>query len=471
MKRLSLPAKILLLASLNVCLLAVVFVAFARMQLRVDLSSFLFAQAREHILAVSWLLEQQFPETPRQDWNGLLAQYSKSYPATFYLFAADGSQLAGEPVTLPRDVLQAVARDPHGPRHGPRPNLIPPRQSPAPIYIGYSDGRAWAVVHGPLWTTAHEREPIHASLVWSFDSLFTHPFFFDYRPWLGVVVAVIIICLLCWLPLIRELTRAFSALTRATGQIAEGHFEVELPVNRKDELGRLSESITRMAQRLSGFVRGQRRFLSDIAHELCSPIARIQVALGILEQRASGDQREYVADVREDVEHMSALVHELLSFSKAQITGSGELVKVNLAGAVRRALDREARENVPVETQLAEELNVMARPDYLERALANVIRNAVRYAGHAGPITVSARNGEGQATIVVADRGPGVPDDELEDIFKPFYRPELARQRETGGTGLGLAIVKSCIEACNGAVVCRNRKPTGFEVEIRLAMA
>ena len=132
-------------------------------------------------------------------------------------------------------------------------------------------------------------------------------------------------------------------------------------------------------------------------------------------------------------------------------------------------LDREARENVPVEIQLAEELDVMSRPDYLERALANLIRNAVRYAGHAGPITVSARNGDGQATIVVADRGPGVPEVELEEIFKPFYRPELSRQRETGGTGLGLAIVKSCIEACNGAVVCRNRKPAGFEVEIRLA--
>ena len=82
---------------------------------------------------------------------------------------------------------------------------------------------------------------------------------------------------------------------------------------------------------------GQRRFLSDVAHELCSPIARIQVALGILEQRASKEQLEHVVDVREDVEHMSALVQDLLSFSKAQITGGGELVKVNVAGAVQRA--------------------------------------------------------------------------------------------------------------------------------------
>ncbi|MEO7652542.1 MAG: ATP-binding protein, partial [Bryobacteraceae bacterium] len=68
----------------------------------------------------------------------------------------------------------------------------------------------------------------------------------------------------------------------------------------------------------------------------------------------------------------------------------------------------------------------------------------------------------------VADCGPGVPADEIENIFTPFYRPELARARETGGVGLGLAIVKSCVEACRGSVTCRNRSPKGLEVTIRL---
>ena len=96
------------------------------------------------------------------------------------------------------------------------------------------------------------------------------------------------------------------------------------------------------------------------------------------------------------------------------------------------------------------------------------MRNAIRYAGHAGPILISAKNGDGKVTITVADCGPGLPESELTEIFRPFYRPDSARQRETGGTGLGLAIVKTCIEACGGAVRCRNRSPTGLEVEISL---
>jgi two-component system sensor histidine kinase CpxA len=74
-------------------------------------------------------------------------------------------------------------------------------------------------------------------------------------------------------------------------------------------------------------------------------------------------------------------------------------------------------------------------------------------------------------SIIVADNGPGIPEAELESVFKPFYRPELARQRETGGVGLGLAIVRTCVEACGGTVQCRNRSPKGLEVEIKLPIA
>jgi two-component system, OmpR family, sensor histidine kinase CpxA len=111
---------------------------------------------------------------------------------------------------------------------------------------------------------------------------------------------------------------------------------------------------------------------------------------------------------------------------------------------------------------------VLADPDYLFRALSNLLRNAIRYAGSAGPIAISSEEASGEIVITVADRGPGVPEPELDKIFTPFYRQELSRTRETGGAGLGLAIVKSCIESCKGTVCCRNRLPSGLEVEIRL---
>lgn len=312
-------------------------------------------------------------------------------------------------------------------------------------------------------------KPLHGTLVWTFPSLWTNPFFFDYKPWLAVVVAVILVSIICWLPLIRGLTRSISQLTAATGAIAEGQLETRLSLNRRDELGRLSEAINRMAERLSGFVHGQRRFLSDVAHELCSPLARLQVSLGILDQRAQNNQKEYVEGVQEEVAHMSGLINELLLFSRAQMNASATpLTRVNLADAVRRVLAREASDKTLIETHIEERTEVMAHPEYLFRSLANVVRNAIRYAGESGPIVVSASEKDGVVSITVADNGPGIPEAELEGVFKPFYRPELARQRETGGVGLGLAIVRTCIGACGGIVKCRNRSPKGLEVEIRL---
>jgi two-component system sensor histidine kinase CpxA len=307
------------------------------------------------------------------------------------------------------------------------------------------------------------------TILWVFPSLWTNSFFFDYTPWLVAVVAVILVSVACWLPLIRGLTQSISQLTAATGAIAEGKLETRLTLRRRDELGQLSEAINRMAERLSGFVHGQRRFLSDVAHELCSPISRIQVSLGILDQRAAPNQKQYVEGVQEEMEHMSGLVNELLLFSRAQINTSGTpLTRVNVLESVRRVLEREAGEGARVETHVDERTEVMAHPEYLFRSLANVVRNAIRYAGECGPIEISALAKDGMVLISVADQGPGIPEAELEAVFKPFYRPEDARQRETGGVGLGLAIVRTCIEACGGTVHCHNRPTKGLEVEIQL---
>jgi two-component system sensor histidine kinase CpxA len=224
-----------------------------------------------------------------------------------------------------------------------------------------------------------------------------------------------------------------------------------------------------MAARLSGFVHGQKRFLGDIAHELCSPIARMQVALGILEERADPKQKSYVEDVREEVQHMSSLVNELLSFSKAGLTKKQiKLEPVPLEIIARRVVAREAPDATQIDIQIDSALQALAEPELLSRALANLIRNALRYAGDAGPVTLSASAADGHITITVADHGHGVPEAMLGQIFDPFFRLEASRSRDTGGIGLGLAIVKTCIEACQGTVTARNRQPAGLQVEIVL---
>jgi len=501
--RASIPVKILLLSFLNVALLGLVFVVFVRVQYRADLSSLLLSPGRDRILAISRLIALELPETDRSEWNRLLAQYASASHGVCYLLTSEGAQLAGPPVNLPSSVLEMIRRDQPPPfeaegRHGPRPSkleLMPPgppvflikTSAPTRYWVGVRVpvlGEPAAASPGPeTWPTRHHGGDTHGpeepggrhppgTLLWTFTSLWTNPVLFDYMPWLAVIIVVILLSVVCWLPLIRGLTRSISQLTSATRAIAQGRFETKLSVRRRDELGQLSQAINEMAERLAGFVRGQRRFLGDIAHELCSPIARIQVGLGVLEQHAEDNQKAYVSGVQEEVEHMSGLVNELLSFSRAGMNASTTpLTRVNVADAIRQVLQREAGAEAHIEAQIDAQLEVTAHPDYLVRSLANIIRNAIRYAGDAGPIVVSASDKDGVVSITVADSGPGIPAAELEEVFKPFYRPEYARQRETGGAGLGLAIVKTCVEACGGTVLCRNRSPKGLEVEIRLSAA
>lgn len=476
--RASISVKILLLSFLNVVLLGLVFVVFVRVQYRADLSSLLLSPGRDRILAISRLIALELPETDRGEWNRLLAQSASANHGVCYLFMSGGAQLAGPPVDLPSSVLDPIRRDqpPRFETEGPpggRPSKLELMRPPPPVFLikTSAPARYWVGVRVPIWGESATR-PMHGALVWTFSSLWTNPLLFDYKPWLAVVIVVILLSVACWMPLIRGLTRSISQLTSATGAIAQGRFETRLSVNRRDELGQLSQAINHMAERLSGFVYGQRRFLGDIAHELCSPIARIQVALGVLEQRAEDNQKEYVLGVQEEVEHMSSLINELLLFSKAGMNASATpLTRVNVADTVRQVLQREANHEARIETLIDGQLEVIAHPDYLFRSLANILRNAIRYAGDAGPIVVSASEKGGVVSITVADNGPGIPASELEEVFKPFYRPEFARQRETGGVGLGLAIVRTCVEACGGTVQCRNRSPKGLEAEIRLPAA
>jgi two-component system sensor histidine kinase CpxA len=100
--------------------------------------------------------------------------------------------------------------------------------------------------------------------------------------------------------------------------------------------------------------------------------------------------------------------------------------------------------------------------------LANLLRNAHQHAGEAGTVEITAHQDTVGVHVFVRDQGPGIPEGELRQVFAPFYRVEYARSRHTGGTGLGLAIVQSSIEACGGTVSCRNRRPTGLEVEMIL---
>jgi two-component system, OmpR family, sensor histidine kinase CpxA len=363
---------------------------------------------------------------------------------------------------------------PEGPPRASAPRFMLRTDSPRQYWVGMrlpAGDLLRPAGRGPMNDPMRGR-PAGPVLLMSSASLTGGGLFFDVKPWVIVTVAVVVVSVLFWLPMIHGITRSIARIDRATLRIAEGDFSVRVDEARRDDLGRLGGSINQLATRLDGFVAGQKRFLGDIAHELCSPLARMQMALGILEQRADERQQGYVEDVREEVQHMSALVAELLSFSKAGLrSGNLALQPVNLREVVDRVVDRETSPSDRVEIEMPGDLVVMAEADLLARAVGNVLRNALRYAGDAGPVVLRATRDGNEAVLTLRDSGPGVPEESIAKLFDPFYRPDASRTADTGGVGLGLAIVKSCVEACRGRVSLRNLQPCGLEVAIRLPLA
>ncbi|HWF20234.1 MAG TPA: HAMP domain-containing sensor histidine kinase, partial [Verrucomicrobiae bacterium] len=336
--RFPLYAKILFWFFLNVVFLCAVFFIVARGQFHFWMDALISGPAGGRMQAVTHLIAEELRDRPQTEWNGVLQRFSSAYNVEFTVFRNDGRQLAGETVTLPPQVRIRLAErhgmnppPPHGeiegghfnPPPGDEMHAPPAPDRPQKIMMHTSaPSRYWVMVHLLMPSQDASPHPTPMVLLAESESLSGGGLFFDLTNLAAGGLAVVLVSVLFWFPLVRGITSSISRMTMATEQIAEGRFHVRTQVRRQDELGSLSEAINRMAERLSGFVAGQKRFLGDISHELCSPIARIQVALGILEQRADEKQKAYLADLREEVEQMSGLVNELLSFSKASLGGA-----------------------------------------------------------------------------------------------------------------------------------------------------
>lgn len=459
--------------------------------------------------------------------DALLARFGKESHAQFFLYRLDEGRVAGPTTDLPASVATRISliRPPgRGPgpfgrefgpggRGGQRGGYGPPeglkREKDAPpekegmrpeppdekdrrggrdlrfnppdpvrdrensrfIERAGSPRRFWVVTRVAFPAADEPGRLAPALLVARVDSFWSLLQFLGLESWVLAGAGVLGLSVLFWLPMVRGITRAIGQLTRATEEIAEGNLNARVKTRRRDELGQLGESVNRMATRLDANLTGQKRFLGDVAHELCSPLARLQMATGILEETAPPALRPTVADVRDEVQQMSTLVNELLAFTKAGLAAR-EVVRlpVDLSTLTRDVVDREDAAG-RVRISIAPEIRVLAEPGLLARAIGNLVRNALRYGSEPGTIAVSARREDARVFLTVDDEGPGVAEAALARLGEPFFRPEEARTREGGGVGLGLAIVRNSIAACGGEVRFSNRRPRGFRAELQLTAA
>jgi two-component system, OmpR family, sensor histidine kinase CpxA len=486
-----LSLKVTLWLLLNLLLLATAAITFLAVQGGIGWDSLVTGTQGDHLHVLANVITGEVASAPRENRDAVLARFGAAYSADFILVRNHGPVLAGRGVDIPDAVRQRVDEGPvnQGPRGGP-PGFGPPEGDGGPgarddgppaanskrtpprlgrfLFHGGEPASWWIGLRVPF---RDDGRPIPATLVVHATSLGRVIRLLNLETWLIGGVAVLTLSFLFWLPLVRSITHHLRVLMAATEKIAEGKFETRVATNRRDELGRLGESVNTMAARLDTLVNGQKRFLGDIAHELGSPLGRLQVATEILESRADPKLREQVADVREEVQHMAELVNELLAFTKAGLRPrDAELTVVSVDDVFAKVL---AREDLHARVKAAPDtdLRVLADESLLTRAISNLVRNAIRYTGEGVAIELAAQAAGDGVVITVDDEGPGVPAASLARLGEPFYRPELARTRETGGVGLGLAIVRSAVAACGGEVHFSNRQPRGFRAELRLAAA
>jgi two-component system sensor histidine kinase CpxA len=468
--KLNLLSKILIWVLINLLVLGVVLYFIFNLQFRFGPGSPLMRAAEQRLEIISALISAETAEKTRAERDRVLRKYSEKYGIEFTLFSNRSEQLGGKPVELPEKIKKALRHKFRPPPGIPqRPNL--PRPPPGEqIRIERTSGPTtyWAIVRIPVREKG-ESEPIRASVVAFSGSMTGNGLFFDPKPWIGTILIILGVSFLIWFPFVRNLNKSISKLTKATEQISGENFNVRIEEKRSDEIGRLGRSINHLAERLAGFVTGQKRFLGDISHELNSPLARMNWALSILETRIKDEDQKYIEDIREEIQLMSKLVGELLSYSKAGLKGTAvRLEDVDVREIIEETAGREKLRQNQIKTDVKENMKVRANRKLLARALSNVISNAIRHGGEADGIRVTAEREKELVKIKVSDRGEGVPEKELSRIFDPLYRVEKDRARQTGGTGLGLAIVKTCVEACGGKVSAGNLLPQGFEVTLIL---
>ncbi len=301
-------------------------------------------------------------------------------------------------------------------------------------------------------------------------------------PGLTILIGIISSGLVCYL-LARYLTSPVVRLRAATQRLAAGDLSARaggLAARRRDEMAQLVRDFDTMAERLEATVNAQARLLNDISHELRSPLARLNVASALAHQRAGVEAHSALERIDLEAERLNELIGGLLTIARLDSGNDarqkspiplGEMIEGIAADADFEAQGRNCR----VESIIRQDCTVMGSPILLHSAIENVVRNAARYTQEGTSVQISLERGEGsggpQAVVRIVDSGPGVPEEELDKLFRPFYRIDDARGRQTGGVGLGLAITERAIRLHGGSVKASNRPEGGLQVEIRLPLA
>lgn len=289
----------------------------------------------------------------------------------------------------------------------------------------------------------------------------------DVQPWLAMLLifsvgTLVTLVTSAWLA--HWLIAPLSRLAAATQRIGQGRRPEPLAETGPTELATLAREFNRMGEQVEELLANRTTLLAGISHDLRTPLARIRLALGMLSENPAPDLFERVL---RDVDGMNELIARCLEVSRD--FAEQDSVELDLCELLADVAAEHAHTGVELRGHKGPDCRLRVRPLALRRIVSNLIDNAVRYgAGH--PVDIEYRVTDNLVEICILDRGEGIPDQEREAVFRPFYRLEPSRNSSTGGSGLGLAIVRQIATANGWTVDLRSREGGGTAACVQVAI-
>ena len=279
-------------------------------------------------------------------------------------------------------------------------------------------------------------------------------------------------------------TRPVARLRQAARELAMGKLNarVSWPASQSrifsgDEIFALMHDFNYMAERLESLVDAQKLLLRDVSHELRSPLARLSVALELAREDVDPASTAHLDRIERETERLNQLIGQLLSLSSMEAINKVENFKsLSLNSLIESMIPDAAFEATQRQSSLTfhsdAQCTVAGNHELLYRAIENIVRNAIRYTESGSEVDITLRAATtlsgSTAVIEVADRGPGIPENQLGAIFRPFYRVDYARSPDTGGFGVGLAIAERAVRLHHGELRAFNRSGGGATIRITL---
>jgi signal transduction histidine kinase len=382
--------------------------------------------ARRQASAQIFLLEQYVDQAPADEWLGRLNKVREVSEAHFDLVPLAQARRA-----LPRGARAAFERgevvlDPSNKAFFRRVDLAGER------YIGSNE----EAVHA-------SRLPIDLGRALAME-----------------VVRYVVVALALLAPIAlwsRAHWQGLQMLSRVADEFGAGTLSARARMKPSDAAYPLAERINAMAERIQGLLESQKNLLHSVSHELRTPIARLEFALELLADRVGAREHgdpallKRIAAMEGDLAELNALVNELLSMSKLDSASEPQRALFEVEPVLRECADGLHPRPATLHCELGPKLgSVDGDRRLLARAVGNLLRNAQKYAAHT--VALSARRAGGLLEIVIDDDGPGIPEDDRERIFEPFYRLDRSRDRATGGFGLGLSIARKAVRLHGGTL-------------------